>query len=74
MGKEYAAELTDDCLTLPQAVRSFFYFGEFVFNSILTWSEVTPPRNAPEWASLLRNVNNFMNTMLLSMVEYYEEE
>jgi len=74
MGKEYAAELTDDGLTLPQAVRGFFYFGEFVFNSILTWSEVTPPRNAPEWASLLRNVNNFMNTMLLSMVEYYEEE
>jgi hypothetical protein len=55
-------------------MRGFFYFGEFVINSILTWSEVTPPSSAPEWATLLRYVNNFMNAMLLSMVEYYEEE
>jgi hypothetical protein len=45
-----------------------------VINSILTWSEVTPPRSAPEWASLLRHVNAFMNTMLLSIAEYYQEE
>lgn len=74
LGQEYAAELSKDGLTLPQAMRGFFYFGEFVINSILTWSEVTPPSSAPEWANLLRQVNNFMNTMLLSMVEYYEEE
>lgn len=72
LGKEYAVCLTEDNLTLPQAMRGFFYFSEFIINSILTWSEVTPPRSAPEWATLLRNVNNFMNTMLLSMVEYYE--
>lgn len=74
LGKEYAAELSGDGLTLPQAMRGFFYFSEFVVNSILTWSEITPPRTAPEWASLLRQVNNFMNAMLLSLVEYYEEE
>lgn len=74
LGKEYAAVLSEDGLTLPQAMRGFFYFGEFIINSILTWSEVTPPRSAPEWATLLRNVNNFMNAMLLSMVEYYEED
>ena len=74
LGQEYAAILIEDGLTLPQAMRGFLYFGDFVINSILTWSEITPPRNAHEWATLLRNVNNFMNTMLLSMVEYYEEE
>jgi excisionase family DNA binding protein len=74
LGKEYASRLSNDGLTLPQAIRGFFYFGEFVLNSILTWSEVTPPHSAPEWANLLRQVNNFMNAMLLSMVEYYEEE
>lgn len=74
MGNEYASVLVDDGLTLPQAMRGFFYFSEFVINSILTWSEVTPPRSAPEWANLLRNVNNFMDAMLLSMVEYYEED
>jgi excisionase family DNA binding protein len=74
MGKEYAAVLSQDGLTLPQAMRGFFYFGEFIINSILTWSEITPPRSAPEWANLLRQVNNFMNTMLLSLAEYYEEE
>jgi excisionase family DNA binding protein len=74
LGKEHAAILIDDGLTLPQALRGFFYFGEFVYKAIVTWSEVTPPRNAPEWANLLRQVNDFMNTMLLSLVEYYEEE
>lgn len=74
IGNQYAAILVEDGLTLPQAMRGFFYFSEFVINSILTWSEVTPPRSAPEWATLLRHVNNFMNAMLLSMVEYYEED
>jgi excisionase family DNA binding protein len=74
LGKEYAVILVEDGLTLPQAMRGFFYFSEFVINSILTWSEVTPPRSAPEWAILLRYVNNFMDAMLLSLVEYYEED
>lgn len=74
LGKEYAVELSSDGLSLPQAMRGFFYFSEFIVNSIMTWSEVTPPRSAPEWVTLLRHVNNFMNTMLLSMAEYYEEE
>jgi len=74
LGKAYAQELVDDGLTLPQAMRGFFYFSEFVINAILTWSEITPPRSAPEWATLLRHVNNFMNAMLLSLVEYFEEE
>jgi len=55
-------------------VRGFLYFSDFVINSILTWSEVTPPRSAPEWASLLRQVNTFINAMLLSIIEYYQEE
>ncbi|GAB4526906.1 MAG: helix-turn-helix domain-containing protein [Anaerolineae bacterium] len=74
LGKEYAAVLSHDGLSLPQAMRGFFYFSEFIVNSILTWSEVTPPRSAPEWVTLLRHVNNFMNTMLLSLVEYFEAE
>ena len=74
MGNVYATVLSNDGLTRPQAMRGFFYFSEFIVNSILTWSEITPPRSAPEWVSLLRHVNNFMNAMLLSMLEYYEEE
>ncbi len=74
IGNVYASVLINDGLTRPQALRGFFYFSEFIVNSILTWSEITPPRNASEWVSLLRHVNNFMNAMLLSMLEYYEEE
>ncbi|TVR23979.1 MAG: helix-turn-helix domain-containing protein [Anaerolineaceae bacterium] len=74
LGKEYAVVLTDDGLSLPQALRGFFYFSDLILNSILTWSEITQPRNASEWANLLRQVNNFMNAMMLSLVEYYEEE
>ena len=74
LGEDYAVHLIADGLSLPHALRGFFYFGEFVFNSILTWSEVSQPSNSTEWSLLLRQVNTFMNTMLLSIVEYYEAD
>ncbi|MGJ3238766.1 MAG: helix-turn-helix domain-containing protein [Anaerolineae bacterium] len=74
LGNDYAKALIEDNLTLPQATRGFFYFSDFVVNSILTWSELAPPRNSSEWANLLRQVNAFINAMLLSIVEYYEED
>ncbi len=74
LGKEYAEQLTIDGLTLPQAVRGFFYFSDFVIDSILTWSELAQPRSTSDWATLVRQVNTFTNTMLLSIIEYYEEE
>lgn len=74
LGKDYAAILAGDALTLPQAVRGFFYFSDFVTNAILTWTELNVPRSASEWAHLLRQVNTFINTMLLSIIEYYQED
>lgn len=74
LGKDYAIQLVADGLSLPQALRGFLYFGEFVFNSILNWSEVTQPKNSSEWSTLLRQVNTFMNAILLSIVEYYEAD
>lgn len=74
MGKEYAILLQGDGMTLPQAVRGFFYFSDFVINAILTWSEITTPRTSNEWSALLRQVNTFINAMLLSIIEYYEED
>ena len=74
-GKNYAALLNNEGLSLPDAVRGFFYFSDFVVNSILTWTEITPQRNtAAEWGNLLRQVNTFINTILLSVIEYYEAE
>jgi excisionase family DNA binding protein len=74
LGKQYAVALIADGLTLPDAVRGFLYFGDFVINSVLTWSELTAPRSPSEWAQLLRHVNTFMNAMLLSIIEYYQED
>lgn len=74
LGKDYAAHLIEDGLTLPQAMRGFYFFSDFVLNSILTWSELSQPSNSSEWASLLRQVNTFINAMQLSIVEYYEED
>ena len=74
LGKDYASILSDDGLSLPQAVRGFLYFSDFVINSILTWSELAQPRNSSEWANLLRQLNTFTDAMLLSIIEYYEEE
>jgi hypothetical protein len=66
--------LVDDGLTLPQAVRGFFYFSDFVIDSVLTWSELTPPRSTSEWSTMLRQINTFIHAMLLSIIEYYEED
>jgi excisionase family DNA binding protein len=74
-GKNYAALLSSEGMSLPDAVRGFFYFSDFVVNSILTWTEITPARNtAAEWGNLLRQVNTFINAVLLSVIEYYEAE
>jgi excisionase family DNA binding protein len=73
IGTRYADILSADGLTLPEAMRGYFYFSDFVINSILTWSEITPPRSAPEWASMVREVNTFMSAMQLSIIEYYED-
>ena len=74
MGKQYAVALMADALTLPDAVRGLLYFGDFVINSVLTWSELAAPRSPSEWAQLLRHVNTFMNAVLLSIIEYYQED
>lgn len=73
LGTVYAVALQGAGLTLPQAVRAFFYFSEFVTNAVLTWSELTP-RSTTEWGVLIRQINLFMNTMLLSIMEYFEED
>ncbi len=74
LGKDYAARLIADGLTLPQATRGFYFFSDFVLNSILTWSELRQPSSSTEWSTLLRQVNTFMHAMQLSIVEYYEED
>jgi excisionase family DNA binding protein len=74
IGKTYAKALHDDDMSLPDATRGFFYFSEFVMESVLNWSEVSAPRDPHEWANLLRQVNHFNNAILLSIVEYYEED
>ena len=74
LGKDYAVLLQADGLTLPQATRGFLYFSDFVINAILTWSEIATPRTSTEWSALLRHVNTFINAMLLSIIEYYEED
>lgn len=75
LGKNYAALLSSQNLRLADAMRGFFYFSDFVINSVLSWSEVTPARGASaDWGQLLQRINTFIHTMLLSIVEYYEAE
>ena len=54
-------------------MRGFYFFSDFVLESIMTWSELRQPSSSSEWSTLLRQVNAFMHAMQLSIVEYYEE-
>lgn len=74
IGKDYAARLTQEGLTLPQALRGFHFFSDFVLDSILTWTELPQAHSASEWSTVLRQVNTFMHALQLSIVEYYAED
>ena len=74
IGRDYAARLTAEQLSLPDALRGFYFFSDFVMNSILTWSELSQPSSSSEWTTLLRQVNTFVHAMQLSIVEYYEAD
>ena len=74
IGKDYAARLTDENLTLAQALRGFHFFSDFVMDSILTWTELPQAGSSTEWSTVLRQVNTFMHALQLSIVEYYEED
>jgi excisionase family DNA binding protein len=74
-GKNYARLLSREGLSLADAVRGFLYFSDSVVNSVLNWSEITPPRNSgTDWVQLLRQVHTFVNAILLSIIEYYQAE
>lgn len=72
LGQNYAQMLMEKQIKLNTAVKGFFYFTDFVIDSIVTWSEINTPHNSSEWVSLLRKVNTFTNTILLSIIEFYE--
>jgi excisionase family DNA binding protein len=72
-GEAYARALRADGLTLPQAVRGYLYFSDFITNAVVTWSELTP-HSPSDWVHLLRQVNTYMNALLLSIIEYYQED
>jgi hypothetical protein len=75
IGKNYAVLLSREGLSLADAVRGFLYFSDSVVNSVLNWSEITPPRNSgTDWVHLLRQVQTFVNAILLSIIEYYQAE
>jgi excisionase family DNA binding protein len=72
LGRDYAGSLMANELSLTEATRGFFFFNGFLVDAVLTWSELGQPANASGWATLLRQVSTFTNTMLLSIIETYE--
>ena len=74
LGKRYAACLAKDHLSLPQALRGFIYFSNFITETILAWSEITALREQSDFARMMREVQDFFNAMQLSIVEYYQED
>ena len=74
LGEEYAARLREDGVKLSHAMRGFNFFGDFVVNAILVWSELGPPSNTAEWSKALRQVSAFMNACQLAIIEAYEAD
>ncbi len=69
IGREYAANSLDAGMTLVEAVEAFLYFRGFLMESIYSLQEA---QSGPAWTQFQRQAANFIDAVLVSIVEVYE--
>ena len=74
LGKDYASYVIADGLNLSQALAGWIWFCDAVLDNVTNYSELRQPTNTAEWLTLMRQLNLFTVTAMLSVVEYYDAE
>jgi excisionase family DNA binding protein len=72
LGEEYAELLKGEGLTLPQTVRGFVYFDDFLIESVIQMMAPNMSSSPSEWSDLLRQINAWTNEVLIAMTTYYQ--
>ncbi len=73
IGREYGRVLTDTDLSLTDSVQVFFFFNDFLIDSIIQMSEANTSRPPSEWGEFVRRVNAFTAQILLGVIRAYQE-
>lgn len=74
IGLTYGRLLKSQGLSLSQALEGYFYFVDFLVDSVVQLAETSAARPQTSWGVTLRQVNLFTRTVLVSMVLVYERE
>ena len=72
LGVEYAELLKGEGLTLPQTVRGFVYFDDFLIESVIQMMAPNMSSSPSEWSDLLRQINAWTNEVLIAMTAHYQ--
>ncbi|MEW6580480.1 MAG: helix-turn-helix domain-containing protein [Chloroflexota bacterium] len=74
IGLTYGRLLKSQGLSLSQALEGYFYFVDFLVDSVVQLAETSTARPQATWGATLRQVNLFTRAVLVSMVLVYERE
>ena len=69
IGREYAKISLDAGMTLVEAVEAFLFFRGFLMESIYSLQEA---QSGPAWTQFQRQAANFIDAVLVTIVETYE--
>lgn len=73
LGVDYAHLSQRQGLPLTQTVEAFLFFRDTVVDSLIQMANYTELPNSPDWLLLSRRLNAFTNTVLLSLIETYQQ-
>ncbi len=74
VGQAYERMGREAGLRLPETVRVFLYFRDFLYDSVIDVYQASGQRAAREWANMHRRTALFTNAMLLALIEAHEEK
>ncbi|HHH42343.1 MAG TPA: helix-turn-helix domain-containing protein, partial [Chloroflexi bacterium] len=74
LGRRHARVARRYNLTIRQTVAAYLYFRDFLLNSTLQIIEAMTSESVAHWHETLRQINLFLDEMLLALVESFEEQ
>jgi excisionase family DNA binding protein len=72
LGSEYGHLTRKHIVLLPDAMRAFLYFRDFLLESVLQIREVVGAQMSDDYLLTYRLINEFANEVLIAMVSTYQ--
>jgi len=72
IGYEYASRGRRFCMDSVDATHAFLFFRNALFESMLAVYEAAAVRSPHAWSNMFRKINEFTDTILITILETYE--